>query len=478
MNETVRLGRNYGASAYGQILSQILTLVISLVIARVLGVEQYGIFVFGFAFPSWFLLLASFGLNQVLTIEVAADKEKANSYLTTISAIRLVLVPLSIGLLWVFLSILLSDPFARTIALILGIANILQTFAGTFTSLFRAYERLGYMALVGVVERLFTTLVVLGLLFTGFGLVEISFAFVLGSAVMLVTSLTITKAKFPWFAGGTDWTIVKRILRLALPFALAAAVATFTNTTGIVLLTLLQNPQATGQFNAALTIQFALLSFVVMYQTVFLPTMSRIHRENPERLAPILYRTQRLFFMVGWPAALGGWFYAEEIMTLFYGDAFGASATAFEVIIFNLAIATAFLGNSTALAASGRQPVNLAIGVVRTATTIGLSLVLIPQWGFVGAAYAFVGAAALRAVLSLAAVRRYVARVDLWNTLSRPALAGSLMVIFFILVPGLPLWLGIPVGGGLYFLLLYAIGGITREDWALVKEALRGALFR
>ncbi len=148
------------------------------------------------------------------------------------------------------------------------------------------------------------------------------------------------------------------------------------------------------------------------------------------------------------------------------------------MIVFNIAITTAFLGNSTALAASGRQTINLSIGVVRTISTIGLSFALIPSLGHVGAAYAFVVSAVLRAALSIVAVRRLVARVNLLNTLSRPALAGFLMIVFLYLVPGLSLWLGILGGGAVYFLSLLAIRGITREDWSLVKDALRGALFR
>ncbi len=478
MNEAIRLGRNYGATAYGQLISQILTLVISLAIARTLGVEQYGIFVFAFAFPSWFLLLVSLGLDPVLTIEVAANKDRAGSYLTTISVIRLLLVPIAIGLLWLSLNLLLSDPFARTVALILGTANILQTYAGTFSALFRAFERLEYMALVGVVERIFTTSAVLGLLFMGFGLFEISIAFVLGSSITLVLSLAIARTRFAWFARRTDLRTSWKIVRLALPFALAVAVGTFTNTTGTVLLTLLQDPQATGQFNAALTIQFALLSFVMMYPTVFLPTMSRMHRENPDMLATVLHKTQKLFFIVGLPIALGGWFYARAIMTLFYGDTFSDAARSFEVVIFNMAIATAFLGNSTALAATRHQTLNLLIGAAGAVTTVGLTVALIPSFGHVGAAYAFVVSAFLRAILSVVAVDRLIARVNMWDTLTRPILAGIVMVVVLYFVPGLSLWLGILVGGGLYFLALYVIKGITREDWYLVKDALRGALFR
>ncbi len=295
---------------------------------------------------------------------------------------------------------------------------------------------------------------------------------------MLVLSLVIVKAKFTRFARKTDLSTLTKILKLAAPFALARMVGTFTNTIGVILLMLLLDPEATGQFNAALTLQFALLSFVVMYQTVFLPTMSRLHKDKPGMLSSVLHRTQRLFFIVGLPTALGGWLYAEEIMTFFYGQAFIDSARSFEIIIFNIAIATAVLGNSTALAATRHQNLNLLIGVSRTITTIGLSFALIPLWGHVGAAFAFLIPAILKAGLSTFAVRRLVARTDLLSTLSGPIFAGVAMILILYALPSFPLWLGVISGGSLYFLLLFLARGITKEDWALVKDALRGALFR
>src|SRR3990172_2501819 len=79
MNDAARLGRNFSATAVGQLVSQVLTLLMSVILARALGVVSYGVFVFAFAFPSWLLLIVSVGLDAVLTIDVAADRSKARA---------------------------------------------------------------------------------------------------------------------------------------------------------------------------------------------------------------------------------------------------------------------------------------------------------------------------------------------------------------------------------------------------------------
>lgn len=478
MTEATRLGRNFSALAVAQLLSQVLTLVLSIVLARTLGVTEYGIFVFGFAFPSWFLILASLGLDPVLAIDVAADRERASTYLTTIALLRLPLVGAAFGALWIAIHLILTDPFAITITLILGAASILQTYAGTFTAVFRAFERLEFTAVVTIAERVFTTALVLTLLFLGFGLYPISLVFLVGALLMLTLALGIVRARFARFTRDIPPGTLSAIVHTATPFALFLVINTFTDSTGPVLLTLLQSPEATGQFNAAFAILFAFLSFLSLYHMVLLPTMSRLSVQRPGVLPEVLHRTQKLFFILGLPIAVGGWRYAEEIMVLFYGEAFRISGASFAVLIFTVAITAAVLGSGTVLAATGRQDVNLTVGGVQAALTVGLSLLLIPVYGPPGAAYAVLLATLVWAILIVSSVRRLIARVGFLATYARTLLAGGVLGILLLLLPGLPLWAGIPLGGSLYFGMLLLLNGITPDDWSLLRQAVRGALFR
>ncbi len=211
---------------------------------------------------------------------------------------------------------------------------------------------------------------------------------------------------------------------------------------------------------------------------VILPVLSRMYREKPDMLPKVIQRAQKLFFIVGMPVALGGWFYATEIMVLFYGEAFQDSAQSFEVIILTVAIAYAVVGIGPALAATNHQKLNLLFGAAGASTNVGLCIGLIPLWGPVGAAYAFLGARLVGAGLGMIAVNRLVARIHLRETLARPMLASIAMILALYVLPGLPLWLGILGGSSLYFLVLISTRGMMKEDLALVKDALRGAFFR
>src|SRR5207247_8896658 len=80
MREAIRLGRNFAAVTAAQLVVQVLTFVFSVTLARTLGTNEYGIFVFGFAYPSLFLLLASEGPDEVVASNVAAGRNRARMY--------------------------------------------------------------------------------------------------------------------------------------------------------------------------------------------------------------------------------------------------------------------------------------------------------------------------------------------------------------------------------------------------------------
>src|SRR2546426_998007 len=149
--------------------------------------------------------------------------------------------------------IILDDPAARVITVLLGASSLVTTCAGTFTSIFRAFEKLEFGAIVTIAERVVTVSVVVSLLFLGYGLYEVSLAFLGGSFVLFALSAAIGRRRFAWFERGVDRPAVVRALRLAAPFASFNAVGTFTYTTGLVLLTVLQGPEQAGVFTPGLS---------------------------------------------------------------------------------------------------------------------------------------------------------------------------------------------------------------------------------
>lgn len=476
--DSKRFGRNFATTAFAQLVAMVLTFLVSVVLARKLDVASYGIFVFGFAFPSWFLLLVSLGLDDVITIDVAADASRASRYLTSVLLLRLLLGGVAIVALWAGAQLVLSDPTARSVTLVLGISSVVTAWATTFSSVFRGFERFEYAATITIAERCTTVGTAIALLLLGFDLLVVSLAFLLGSFVMLVLSAAVSRRRFAWFTRHVDTKETKRVVRSAVPFALNNVVAVFTYTPGLVLLTVMQGPESTGIFNAAFTLVIALFSFLSIMSAAALPMMSRINQASADRLPSVLNQLQRLSVIAGVPLAFGGWLYGGSIVTTFYGNAFLPSADCFRVLIVSVAVETTVMGIGPALAATGHMNVRLYIGALGAVIMVVLSAILIPSLGPMGVAYGFLSSCVIVAVLSAVVVQRYIAPLRANGTLGKAILAASAMTLVLRLVPGFSLWTGVLVGGAIYFAVLLAVRGISMEDRIVLRNALRGALFR
>ena len=473
-----RFGRNVASMSLAQFVAQVLTLAASIVIARTLGVTAYGILAFGFAFPSWFLLLVSLGLDEVMAIEVAADRSRARRYLTLVALLRLPLAGVALAALWLATYAILADPLARTVTIVLGASTVITTYANTFTSVFRAFEKLEFGAAVTVIERSVTVGAAIVLIALGHGLYEVSLAFLGGSFLLLALSGAIAQRRFARFTRDVDGRSLAHILRQATPFGLFNAVGTFSYSTGLVLLGVLRGQTEAGLFNASFALLFALFSFLSIISLATLPMMSRIHQESRERLAAILRQMQRLSFILGIPIAFGGWFYAEQIITTFYGSAFQASVESFRVLLLCFAVETASVGIGPALAATGHAKQKLYIASAGAAVTIVLSIALIPSFGLLGAAFAFLASRILFAVVGGIVVRRYVGPLSVTAPFVKSVFASSVMLVGLLALPAQSLWTGVPLGGLIYFATVWVVRGTSYEDRLVVWHALRGALFR
>ncbi len=440
--------------------------------------DIYGIYVFGFAFPSWFLQLVSLGLDDVITIRVAADRSRASRYLTTVSLLRLGLAGIAIVALWAGAQIVLQDPFARTITLVLGASSVVATYANTFFSVFRGFEKFQYVALITIAERAVTVSAALVLLFLGYGLFEVALAFLGGSFVMLLLSAAISRRKFAWFTKHVDTRDAMEIVKRAIPFGLHNAVGTFSLTAGLVLLTIMRDPAATGEFNVAFNLLLALFSFLSIVSFTALPMMSRINEKAMERLPSVLNQIQRFSLVVGVPLAFGGWLYAAPIITTFYGDTYLEAARIFRVLLLSFAVETAVMGIGPALAATNRMKLKLYIDFVGAAAVISLSIVFIPPFGPIGAAYAFLISRVVCAILSVFVTRRHIAPLQATSTLGKSIFAGSVMTLVLVAIPGLSLWTGVAVGAFVYFAVLLRVRGMSSEDRIVLWNAIRGAFFQ
>src|SRR3989338_3907847 len=87
------IAKNTSYFTLALVLQKIISFTYFTLIARALGPEDLGKYYFAISFASVFSILIDIGLTNVLTREIAREKNKANIYLGSVMAVQL---PLSV----------------------------------------------------------------------------------------------------------------------------------------------------------------------------------------------------------------------------------------------------------------------------------------------------------------------------------------------------------------------------------------------
>jgi O-antigen/teichoic acid export membrane protein len=154
------------------------------------------------------------------------------------------------------------------------------------------------------------------------------------------------------------------------------------------------------------------------------PIVSELHGQgDKERMARFYQTTTKWMFTVNLPLFLVLLLFSESILTIF-GQEFVDGSTALIILaLANLVTASAGISDGI-LAMTGNTSAKLANSVVLTVFTIGLSLLLIPHWGAVGAAVAALVTATVLNLLRVSEVFVMFRMLPYNVSFVKPATAG------------------------------------------------------
>ena len=332
MNTIQRIAKNTGVLAISQVITAILGFFLLIYIARYLGEVGFGKYSFAVSFTALFSIFANLGINQFIIRELARNKNLTNEYLTNVSLIKLILAFLAFG--FIALTINLMDyPQDTTYAVYLfGIYMILTSFALTFRSIFQAFERMEYHAVVMIIEKLILISLVLFVLFSGYGLIELAYAYIFAGIVDVTLSFSIVLIKIAKPKPTIDFSLWKTLIIGSIPFGLNALFGVLFFRIDTVMLSVLKGDAAVGIYNAAYVPLLALGVIPIVFIAALYPVMSRYFVSSKDSLETFTGLSSKYMAIIGFPIAIGCFVLANRFIALFYAGQFSASIIAFQIL--------------------------------------------------------------------------------------------------------------------------------------------------
>jgi O-antigen/teichoic acid export membrane protein len=479
METALSLVRNSIFSSLASLITKAANTLVFILIARRLTVDEVGVYSLALTYSIIFVQVASWGLDQLLTREVARHREKTEQYWVNFLLIRLVLSLLTYGLLALIVTSMIGYEQATVYVLLLvGTTVIFDSMSNICQAVFIAFERLDYITYASLAMSLFK----LGATWVGLqaagGLMLLVSVIVGTSLVGMLFNLAVVHWRFlsslhhssnkfnqqinlnAW----TDW------LGRAFPFIFITLFYTLDCQLDVVLLSMWHSEESVGLYGAATTILFALLFISQAFREAIFPVMSRFYPSKPESLRKLYNASARWLLAIALPLALGSTLVAGDLMAWLYKGAFRESGRVLQIIIWSIPFLFLNVPNNRLMIAAGKQRALARFVIASMSANLLLNVLLTPRIGYLGTALARLASSTLFFVLAYAYTSRQLLRFNLLTILPRPIIASAVMGIAVVLVSSWHVLLTILVGGTAYVPTLWLTGFLSDDERSFIKQ--------
>lgn len=324
-NTAILLGVNLSSALFG--------LLISVAIGRALGGDGLGRYSLVMAWTFALGIFAEFGLNTLITRDVARNRERADQYLMTSSIVKIALSLVLIAVLAAFAQSLTQENETLLALRIGAVLILLNALYGSFTAIFRAFERMTpilVLNLSGLVIQLVGTI---SLIMNHQGVVALIALAVIVQGLQLAAAFVFYRVAFPHGnKNSVEPVLIAQMLRAAAPFAIAGIVSAIELRANFVLLGFLQDERSVGLYSAASRFTEAAKFLPNAFFGAVFPVFAAMGTgaENHFR------RARRAIFLFAACVAVALSILAQPILALTFGSAFENAQTTLVVLAWSL----------------------------------------------------------------------------------------------------------------------------------------------
>jgi O-antigen/teichoic acid export membrane protein len=456
---------------------KVLAFLYFILIARLAGVEGTGKYFFVVSFTTIFSIFVDLGLSSVLIRETAKRRELAGKYLGNILGAKLILGALTYLVVVVAINIMGYPPATKFMVYLSGIVMLLDSFNVTFFAIFRGQQNLRYESIGVVVGQ------ALIIVFGGVSLLLHAPLYFLLLALMsgsifnfLFSSILLWKKTDVRPCLCFDKTILISLFKIAYPFALAGIFVKVYSSLDSVMLSKMVGDAAVGFWSVAYKLTYAFQFIPMAFSAAAFPAMSAYFISDKTMLRKTFERVLFFLAILAMPIAFGIFSLAEPVVLKLYGPAYAASVVPLQVAIF--AVIFIFLNYpvGSLLNAVNRQMTNTTIMGICMAIDVILNVILIPRFSYLGAAISTVISHTLLFIIGLVFAGRIVAynKKFIFSALFKIIISAGAMSAAIIFLRPYVYWIFlIPIGGAIYFALLFLLHGMEWRDVKSIFKALK-----
>lgn len=380
INTLLKLGAELGG--------RFATFLLLLFAARQLTTAEFGSFNFGLAIGFVVVQFADFGLQLLLSREIAREGKKASPQVLTAFHLKLWL---SLPVLVILAVIAVQQEENGMVIFLLGSTLLLQTFVELIAYIFRGVQQLAVEAQLLVWVRVGTAVFGGILLWTNGELISLAIV----SLLVMVSGLLVAL----WHLRRAGWfqhihqlipkqfpktAVSRHLMQQAWPLGLSIFLSIAYTRLAVLLLEFWQGPEAVAHYSAAWRLVEPTQILPASLLAAVFPAFSLALTQNSQRARQLGWQTSLLLTLAGGLVAATFWLTAPWLVSWLYGAEFAVSVPVLRYL--GLSVLPVYINYSLTqyLVARGQQRILTGLTAVTLTLHTLLCWLLIPKLGILG----------------------------------------------------------------------------------------------
>jgi O-antigen/teichoic acid export membrane protein len=408
-----------------RVISRIIALVAVIIIGNFLEPTRFGEMQTAITYVGLVGTVTDLGLSALYVREGARHTNELSRYWNNVASLKLIGIVIALPLIFAAFSIagvrsLLWPCFA--ILVLSGYQLLLR-------NTLYAMQRLTFE----IIEIIPETLVLLALVLvgvsihadTGFFLwayaISYAFACVYFGIVLIAMGAVRPGLQF-------EPKLLMSWVRMAIPLGITFVITTVYFKADVPILQRFRPYSEVGYYTFAYKPFESLLFIPFALRSVVFPVLSVYHRRSPERVLPLAEKFFKALVILGWPITVGVFLLAPQFNSLL--NLYPGSEPALQIL--SLAIVFMFADNTFAatLNAIDKQNLFAFVAMVGLVINVGVNLIVIPRYGYLGASWAVVVTEAALVVVGWIVLRAQLGAIRAVSTSWKTIVAGVVMGAF------------------------------------------------
>ena len=225
-----------------------------------------------------------------------------------------------------------------------------------------------------------------------------------------------------------DFFFMKRLQIEALPLGIYVLINEVYSYTDTILLSVMRSDIEVGWYNGAYKIFEGLAVFPLILYQAMSPQLSRLYKTDVTNHQALAARTIKIGAMAAVLVVLSGIVAGRDLILFLFGPSYTESVPALEILLVTFFFVFLNMVFQMILITIDRQQAMPWMGLAGFGTIILASLILIPKYGHLGAAYAFLASECVLFLTGFLFLHRYCFRSWFLRSATKPLLAGFLIL--------------------------------------------------